>query len=128
MKGRFDLIEKFKSAGVENCFIFEITLAELKFGVSNSQYKERNALALEKFLKVVNILPIIQALDLYADEKARLRKLGIPISDFDLLIGTTSVAHSMIMITNNTSEFNRITDIDLIDWTKETVESVRGKL
>jgi tRNA(fMet)-specific endonuclease VapC len=32
MKGRFGLQQRFRSAGVENCFISEITLAELKFG------------------------------------------------------------------------------------------------
>lgn len=122
MKGRYNLIEKFAKAGQRNCFISEITLAELKFGVANSQHKEKNALALDKFLRVVNILPIIQALDLFADEKSRLRKLGTPISDFDLLIGTTAIANNMIMVTNNTSEFSRIENIDLVDWTKEVAE------
>jgi tRNA(fMet)-specific endonuclease VapC len=55
---------------------------------------------------------------LYAKEKARLRKAGTPIDDFDLLIGVTSVAHNMIMVTNNTKEFKRINGIDLEDWTK----------
>lgn len=122
MKGRYNLIEKFEKAGVGNCFISEITLAELKFGVANSQHKEKNALALDKFLRIVNVLPIIQALDLFAEEKSRLRKLGTPISDFDLLIGTTSIANNMVMVTNNTSEFSRIENIDLVDWTKEVAE------
>jgi tRNA(fMet)-specific endonuclease VapC len=49
-------------------------------------------------------------------EKARLRKAGTRIDDFDLLIGVTSVVHNLVMVTNNTSHFQRIKDIVLEDW------------
>lgn len=65
----------------------------------------------------VQILPIFHALDLYAKEKARLRKAGTPIDDFDLLIGATSIAHELIMVTNNSNHFKRISGIKLEDWT-----------
>jgi hypothetical protein len=65
MKGLYDLKTKILKAGAENCFISEITLAELKFGVENSQAKE----------------------------KARLRKAGQPVDDFDLLIGATAISN-----------------------------------
>jgi tRNA(fMet)-specific endonuclease VapC len=118
MKGKFNLIEKFKEVGTRHCFISEITLAELKFGVQNSQSVEKNAIALLKFLKELQILPIINSLDIYASEKARLRKVATPISDFDLLIGATAVANEMIMVTNNHREFSRIKGIKLEDWTR----------
>jgi len=51
-------------------------LAELKFGVENSQAKEKNALALSRFLTGVIVIPIFPSLDIYAKEKARLRKGG----------------------------------------------------
>jgi tRNA(fMet)-specific endonuclease VapC len=117
-KGRFDLKEKFEKADPDNCFISEITLAELKFGVANSEHKERNKKTLEDFLTGVKIIPIFHSLDLYATEKARLRKAGIPIDDFDLLIGVTSVTQDLIMVTNNTDHFKRIEGIICEDWTK----------
>lgn len=117
MKGKFNLSEKFDQA-VDNCFISEITLAELKFGVGNSEKPEKNRKALTDFLTGVQILPIFHSLDLYAKEKARLRKARTPIDDFDLLIGVTSVSHSLTMVTNNTDHFKRIDGIDLEDWTK----------
>jgi len=117
MKGKFNLKEKFDLT-INNCFISELTLAELKFGVENSEKKEKNLQTLEKFLTGVKILPIFHSLDLYAKEKARLRKTGTPIDDFDLLIGVTSVTHNLIMVTNNTDHFKRINGIDLEDWTK----------
>lgn len=117
MKGKFDLDVKFDDAATENCFISEITLAELKFGVEKSEKPEKNKKALDNFLTGVQILPIFHSLDLYAKEKARLQKAGTPVDDFDLLIGVTSVTHSLIMVTNNTSHFKRIRGIRLEDWT-----------
>jgi tRNA(fMet)-specific endonuclease VapC len=67
----------------------------------------------------VQILPIFHSLDIYAKEKARLRKAGTPIDDFDILIGVTSVTHNLIMVTNNTNHFKKINKIQLEDWTKE---------
>ena len=110
--------EKFEKANIENCFISEITLAELKFGVENSEKKEKNKKALDDFLTGVKVIPIFHSLDFYAIEKSRLRKEGTPIDDFDLLIGVTSLTQNLIMVTNNTEHFKRIKGIVLEDWTK----------
>lgn len=87
--GQINLKEKFKKADPDNCFISEITLAELKFGVANSEHQEKNQKTLDDFLTGVKIIPIFHSLDLYAIEKARLRKEGSPIDDFDILIGAS---------------------------------------
>lgn len=118
LKGKFDLDKKFEEISSDNCFISEITLAELKFGVENSKKTEKNRKALNDFLSGVKILPIFHALDLYAKEKTRLRKAGTPIDDFDLLIGATAVTYGLTMVTNNTDHFKRIDGIDIEDWTK----------
>jgi len=117
MKGKFDLEAKFDKVPSENCFISEITLAELKFGVEKSEKPEKNKKALDNFLTGFQILPIFHSLDLFAKEKTRLQKAGTPIDDFDLLIGVTSVTHKLTMVTNNTNHFKRIVGIKLEDWT-----------
>jgi tRNA(fMet)-specific endonuclease VapC len=118
IKGKFDLNKKFEKADPDNCFISEITLAELKFGIENSEKKDKNQKALDNFLSGIKIVPIFHSIDLYAKEKARLRKAGISVDDFDLLIGVTSVTHNLTMVTNNTDHFKRIKGIALEDWTK----------
>jgi len=120
IKGLHDLKSKFQEVDPDNCFISEITLAELKFGVAKSQAKKKNQKVLENFLSGIQILPIFPALDIYAEEKARLQKTGKIIDDFDLLIETTAVSFDLVMVTNNTNHFNRIKDIKLEDWTIET--------
>ena len=118
IKGKYQLKKKFENVDPDNCFISEITLAELKFGVENSENKQQNAQALVDFLSGIKVVPIFHSLDLYAKEKARLRKAGTPLDEFDLLIGVTSVTHNLIMVTNNTEHFKRIKGIVLEDWTK----------
>ncbi len=118
MKGKFNLKEKFESISVENIYISEITLAELKYGIENSGKPNKNRKVLENFLTGVKILPIYHSLDLFAKEKTRLKRKGTIIDDFDLLIGVSSVQHKLVMVTNNTKHFERIKDIELEDWTK----------
>ncbi len=118
IQGKFSLNEKFREVTKENRFISEITLAELKFGVENSQSKKKNQETLDNFLTGIQILPIINSLDIYAEEKARLRKQGNTIDDFDLLIGASAVANDMVLVTNNEAHFQRITKIMIENWAK----------
>ena len=118
LKGRYDLENKINKAGWENCFISEITVAELKFGAASSDDPAKRKPVIEGFIKKVQILPIFNALDLYAEEKTRLRKLGNIIDEFDLLIRSTAVFNDLIMVTNNVAHLSRIAGIQIEDWAK----------
>lgn len=118
MKGQFELDDKLDSQQTDSLFISEITLAELKFGVANSARPSSNKKTLKNFLSGIQILPIFDALDIYASEKTRLRKEGETIDDFDLLIGASAIANDLTLVTNNTKHFQRMKGIKLQDWTK----------
>ena len=53
--------------------------------------------------------------DLYAD----LRKKGTPVDDIDLLIAGIALEHNLILITNNTSHFERIEGLEIRNWAKD---------
>lgn len=118
IKGQYELNKKIAEIGVENCFISEITVAELKYGIENSKTVEAMRLIVEAFIPKFAIIPIYNSLDIYAKEKARLRKEGLLIDDFDILIGATAIANDMVMVTNNVAHLNRLTSITIEDWTK----------
>ena len=118
IKGMYNLQNKIDNIGLKNCFISEITLAELKYGVEKSHYKTKNASVLEDFMSGVGVIPIFNSLDLYAREKARLERLGSTIDDFDLLIGVTAVTNEMILVTNNETHFSRIDKIKIENWVR----------
>ena len=115
-RGKFNLLEKLQQIGIKNCAISEITLAELAFGAENSSKPRHNHKIVNSFTEQLSILPIFNSIDIYAKEKVRLRKDGEMISDFDLLIGATAVANDLIMVTENTKEFQRISKIKLENW------------
>lgn len=117
LKGRYDLDRKVEQAGFENCFVSEVTIAELKFGAENSEHIERNRVVVAQFSSTFQVIPIFGSLDVYAKEKARLRKIGYLIDDFDLLIGATAIANELVMVTNNTKHLSRMENIVLEDWT-----------
>jgi tRNA(fMet)-specific endonuclease VapC len=71
MKGLHDLKNKILKVGAVNCFISEITLAELKFGVENSQAKEKNATTLADFLTGVTVIPVFTSLDMIFTPKKK---------------------------------------------------------
>jgi tRNA(fMet)-specific endonuclease VapC len=115
-RGKYGILEKIESANPTNCAISEITLAELVFGAENSKNPEKNYLLIEKLIEWVTVLPIYDSIMIYGKEKAKLRKAGIIISDFDLLIGCTAVEKDLIMVTENIIEFERISGIKIENW------------
>ncbi|MFO8002539.1 MAG: type II toxin-antitoxin system VapC family toxin [Marinilabilia sp.] len=115
-RGKYGVSEKIESAKIENCSISEITLAELVYGAENSEKPEKNHRLIEKLIEMVTVLPIYDAIMTFGREKARLRKRGIMISDLDLFIGCTAVENDLIMVTENTFEFERISGIKIENW------------
>ena len=120
LRGKFNLDQKLRAVGIENCAISEITVLELEYGIENSDvsFQPNQRIALENFIKTFNnrILPIRSCFSVYAKQRVRLRKLGTPISDFDLLISSTALTYNSIMVTDNIKEFNRIENIKIENW------------
>ncbi len=119
LKGLYQLDDKIEQNDISNSFISEITVAELKFGAENSKAILKNRKVVEEFISKFTIIPVFTSLDIFAKEKARLRKAGTPLEDFDLLIGATAVFNNLILVTKNVSHFERIEEIIIEDWTLE---------
>lgn len=116
LKGLFNLDKKIENVGLSNCFVSEITIAELKFGAENSENQEKNRKTVDQFVSKFTIIPIFNSLDVYAKEKSRLRKKGLPLDDFDLLIGATAISNNLILVTRNVSDFERLKEIEIEKW------------
>ena len=119
LRDKYDVKYRVNEVGMENCYISEITVAELKFGKEygklkgGPKYKDQK---LDEFFNDINVLPIAPIFDLYGVEKARLRMAGTPTSDYDLLIGCTAVAEDMVMVTQNVKDFKNIKGIKIENW------------
>lgn len=120
LKGDFDLKNKVRQIGRINCYISEITLAELLFGAENSspaRYQE-NLKRVHRFELAFSAqtLPTVTGFSIYAKEKARLRKSGRIVGDFDLLIGATALRYNLTLVTRNTKDFTNLAGIQLENW------------
>lgn len=113
LKGQFNIHEKIKKVGVQNCFLSEITIAEMKFGIENSNRKKQNREKLKELQSLFNIIPILPSFDIYAREKSRLRKKGQIVDDFDLLIGATAIFNNLILVTRNIKHSERLEAIKI---------------
>lgn len=96
-----------------------VSLAELHYGVESSaeQYREHNSEKLEEFISLVEYLDFSEtAARHFGQQKARLRKLGQPIADIDLLIASIALAEDAVLVTDNLKHFARIPGLRLENW------------
>lgn len=70
----------------------------------------------DKFLNLIEVVPISTVLREYGHNKAFLRREGTLIDDFDLLIGSTAIVHNMIAVTENVKHLARIPNIQIENW------------
>ncbi len=112
------LIEKLKKNYNKGIFISTLTLAELEFGVENSDHKEKNRISLIEFLTIFEILNFEQKdTRAFGIIKSDLRKSGKMIGAMDALLAAQSISRNLIFVTNNTKEFERIKNLSIEDWT-----------
>ena len=120
LKGEYKVKEKINDVGEESCYLSEITIAELLFGIENSAPQQR-AMNLARFnwlekLFWRRIISVGGALHEFGKQKAHLRRIGRPVADFDILIGATAIVYNLTLITHNTRDFKNLSDLDLFDW------------
>jgi tRNA(fMet)-specific endonuclease VapC len=97
--------------------ISSITLAELEYANENSIYKEKNKIALMEFLTIIDIRQFDEkAAQEYGKIKKELKDRRCLIGPFDMLIGAHTKSLNMILVTNNTKEFERITELKIENW------------
>lgn len=119
-KGHERLEHKVETVGIGSCYLSEITVLELMFCVENSAPNRR--LANRENLDWLSaafsgrILLIGESFMEYARQKVALRQAGLPTGEFDLLIGSTAIAHNLTLVTRNTKDFKNLNPIRLENW------------
>lgn len=116
LRGKYRVNDRINAVGWDNCYISEITVAELKYGAEFSDDVEKHAALVRKFVETIQVIPFARAIDVYAREKARLRRSGMLIDEFDLLIGSTAVACDCVMVTENVKHLSRLSSINIENW------------
>jgi len=97
--------------------------SELTYGVEKSQHKEKNEIALAKFISSLIVLPFDEKSAIsYGQVRASLEKKGIPIGPMDLLIAAHAKSLNIVLVTHNTKEFSRVKGLHLENWVQDDPE------
>jgi len=112
-----EVLEQFRKHSPQDVLISTITLFELQYGIEKSQYRQRSADALAKFLLPLNLINLDRSSAIEAATiRAQLERKGMPIGPYDLLIAGLARSLNMVLVTNNTREFERIVGLRLENW------------
>jgi tRNA(fMet)-specific endonuclease VapC len=112
------VIKRLQSVAVGDVCMSVVTKAELLYGVEVSPRRAQDAAALAAFLPYVDALDLTDdAATHYADIRADLKKRGTMIGANDLFIAAHARAQDLTLVTNNSTEFERVSGLALENWT-----------
>jgi len=101
--------------------ISTITLSELLHGVEKSDYPEQNLNKVEDFVSRLEILEYgTKASAHYGNIRANLEKKETVIGVNDLHIAGHARSEGLVLVTNNTQEFDRVEGLRLENWVEQS--------
>jgi tRNA(fMet)-specific endonuclease VapC len=110
------VIERLRAHEAEGLGISSISVAELYFGVAKSG-SVRNLEALRHFLEPLEIADFdAEAAEVYGDVRLALERAGTPIGPLDTQIAAHALALGVVLVTNNTREFERVSGLVVENW------------
>lgn len=112
------VLKRLQAVPVDDVCMSVVTKAELLYGVEISPRRAQDAAALAAFLPYVQAVTLDEDAALhYAEIRADLRRRGAMIGANDLFIAAHARALGLVLVTNNTTEFERVTGLRLENWT-----------
>ena len=117
MKQHPHMLQFVRRAGLSQLLLCAPVEAELWFGVYKSTRPEENRLRLMSLLAWLPSLPFSGEATIHFGEiRAALARQGTPIGPYDLQIAAIARARSLVVVTHNTREFQRVSDLAIEDW------------
>lgn len=112
------VLKRLQSVPVSDVCMSVVTKAELMYGVEVSPRRAQDAAALAAFLPYVDAVALDEDAALhYAEIRAELKRKGAMIGANDLFIAAHARGLDLTLVTNNTAEFERVSDLSIENWT-----------
>lgn len=97
--------------------ISDVVLFELLYGAEVSADPARNRQVVEQFAARLTTLPFdSEAAAHTAEIRGNLRRRGLPIGAYDLMIAGHARSRGLVVVTGNLHEFNRVEGLRAEDW------------
>ncbi|GJE83731.1 type II toxin-antitoxin system VapC family toxin [Methylorubrum thiocyanatum] len=115
---RGPVTEQIRRVGEARVYTSVIVEAELRYGAARKG-SERLSRQVEAVLGSIPIEPWREPFGrIYAELRLGLERAGTPIGANDLLIGAQALADGSVLVTDNTREFERLTDLTIENWVR----------
>ena len=112
-------LNKIGEIGIQSVFLPSVVVAELFYGAYKSVKREQNLAKIRTFIHQFAIVGFdSSAMEIYGVIRVELERRGKPIGANDVFIAAIAKANNATLVTNNTKEFNRVSDLVLEDWTQ----------
>jgi tRNA(fMet)-specific endonuclease VapC len=95
-----------------------VTVLEVRFGLLlRPAVARRLSKVVDGLFGAATVLPFeTEDAERAASLRADLRRKGLPIGAYDLLIGATALRRDLVLVTSNTAEFEHCEGLVLEDW------------
>jgi tRNA(fMet)-specific endonuclease VapC len=111
------VLDRFNDHDPSKLCLSAITLAELRFGVAQSQRRAQTQKKLDRVAAALTVTPFEEGAALaYGLLRAALQAEGQPIGPLDTLIAAHALSESATLVTNNQREFSRVKGLRLENW------------
>jgi tRNA(fMet)-specific endonuclease VapC len=120
IKGKYPyLADKIKSFSPENIKISAITVSELMYGCCKSNFPNKNIDAVKKFISPFEVINFdYHDAAVFGNIRAELEIKGQVIGPYDMQLAAQTISRDYIIVTNNTREFERISNLKIENWIK----------
>ncbi|MBI4209135.1 MAG: type II toxin-antitoxin system VapC family toxin [Deltaproteobacteria bacterium] len=118
IKGYPDLRDRFLKVPPDDVAISTVTQMEIHYGLLlHKEQTKKLRRPIQSLLESLHILPLTSEDAEYAAKiRVDLRKKGIPIGPYDLLLAGTALSRDLIFVTSNEKEFSRVQNLKLENW------------
>ena len=111
------VVERIKQLKPSQVKLSAISIGELEYGVSKSKNREQNRNALVDFVSGFDILPFDDNdAEVFGLIRAELERKGQVIGSYDMQIAAQAISNKLVLVTNNTDEFERIKELKMDNW------------
>jgi len=121
LRGAAALDRRLQQLETSQWCISAVTHAEMRYGVALKPEASRLAQCVDAFLQAVVTMPWdAAAADRHGQLRARLRKAGTPIGDFDEMIAGHALALGAVLVTDNMRHFAVVDGLVVENWIRSS--------
>jgi len=111
------VLRRFQALRPEEVAMSVITFGELLYGAAKSKQSEAAFARLRALAGLVPVLPLpAEAAESYGAIRAKLERAGQMMGNNDLWIAAHAKTQGLTLVTNNESEFRRVSGLKLQNW------------